>query len=1048
MTQAPINSPPLKGIWQTYSLAEGLCGIQVEHIAEDHEGYLWFATWDNGVSRFDGDEFRTFTQTSGLCGNQVMAILCDSQNRLWFGTRDGGVCWYDGRRFHQFAGSDHLATSSISYIAEDRQGRIWFGGATTIGYYENEIYHDLHPEYVRSRSEHARQSPFFGCYGIAQDLQGHIWYAADSLFRYDGHAFDHYGPAANLPTTKYCYSLDIDHQGNIWVGGGHNIGRFVDDVFHPESLNTGAMMRKIQVDHEGRVWFCTAGAGAICYDGGKFDRLTVQDGLSYDVVNSAFQDREGHIWFATWGGGATYWAPHSMQVMGSKDGTALEEAFTLLEDQNKHLWLGFAPTFTPLDKNIAYYDGEQIFGIDSISSLGRCWALCMDNQGHLYLGGDAGLARYDGEHFNPLGPEQGFDGQFVHALATDRQGNLLIGYSSATDSTVQIARYDGANSTLLFSDKASNAEECINALVLTRQDTLWFGRGTAMSKDRGKGIGCMRPGAGLSFFTTAEGLVDNRVEDLIEDSQGRIWIATLAGLSCFDGIRFRNFTTEDGLPNNRIRSLCEDRQGHLWLGTDSGVVRYDGQYFQTIRSPHLSSVTSIIEDHSGHFWFAALHHVVRYTPSVTPPKIRILRVLADQTYEDVEHIEISSETHQIIFEYKGMSFRTHPKEMLYEHRLRGCEKEWQPVDNQEMRAYYQNLLPGDYTFEVCAIDRDFNRSEPATLHLKINPDPRLEIMIGDAAQAGETFVGHSTALREVLLQIREVADTDLTVLALGETGTGKGLVARMLHRLSKRNAHPLIQVNCGALPSGLIESELFGHEKGAFTSALARKPGKVELAQGGTLFLDEVGDLAPEAQVKLLRLLEEQTFERVGGTETFRADVRVVAATNRNLQQMVGAGSFREDLYFRLQVFPLQLPPLRQRREDIPQLAEHFMKLMAAHLDKEVTHLSPGATSALQAYNWPGNVRELEHSMQRAVIICQGTAILASDIALELPQGTSPQSHNSMTLEENERRYILSILEQTAWVIKGPKGAADILGLPSSTLRSRMKKLGIQRSKG
>jgi transcriptional regulator with AAA-type ATPase domain/ligand-binding sensor domain-containing protein len=1046
MNQLPLNSPTsAKGTWRTYSLAEGLCGIQVEHIAEDHEGYLWFATYDNGVSRFDGDEFRTYTRTSGLCGNQVMCILSDSQNRLWFATRDGGACWYDGQYFHKFTGSDNMATGSVSYIAEDRQGRIWFSGETTLGFYENEVFHDLHPEYRRSLGGHPTTADFFGCFGIAQDSQGHIWLASNPLTRYDGHAFKHYGPSAGLPTTGYSYSLAIDLNDNLWIGGEQTIGRLVDHSFYPEHLDVGAMMRKIEIDREGRVWFCTAGRGVICYDGERFERLTVQDGLAYDMVNSAFEDREGHIWFSTWGGGVSCWAPRSMQVMDSEDGTALEGTFTLLEDQHKHLWLGFAPTFTTLHKNVAHYDGEQIIGVDDIPDLGRCWTLCADEQGYIYFGGDNGLARYDGAHFSPIGPEQGFDGHSVHALTVDRQGNLLIGYSASTDSTAQIARYDGAQCTLLFADAASNAEESINALVLTRQDALWFGYGTAIAKDRGKGIGCLRPGAGVSFHTTAEGLADDRVEDLLEDHQGRIWIATLGGLSCFDGIRLRNFTTEDGLPNNRIRSLCEDRQGHLWLGTDSGVVRYDGQRFQTIRSPLLSSVTSIVEDHNGHLWFAALHHVVRYQPSTTPPKCRIVRVLADQWYKSTDQVEITADNHQVIFEYKGMSFRTHPKDMLYSHRLRGYEEEWQPADNAEMRAYYHDLPPGDYTFEVRAADCDFNHSEPAVLPLKINPDPRVEMLINNAAQDAENFVGQSAALRRILSQIHEVAHTDLTVLALGETGTGKGLVARALHRLSKRSTQPLIQINCGALPTGLIESEFFGHEKGAFTSAVSRKPGKVELAQGGTLFLDEVGDLTLEAQVKLLRLLEERTFERVGGTETFHADVRVVAATNRNLQQMVAAGTFREDLYFRLQVFPLQLPPLRQRRDDILQLAIHFMENMAAHLDKEVTHISPEAVAALQRYDWPGNVRELEHSVQRAVIICKGSTILARDIALELPDIPTTQTPTTMTLYENERRHILMVLEQTGWIIKGPNGAADILGLPSSTLRSRMKKLEIQR---
>jgi len=287
---------------------------------------------------------------------------------------------------------------------------------------------------------------------------------------------------------------------------------------------------------------------------------------------------------------------------------------------------------------------------------------------------------------------------------------------------------------------------------------------------------------------------------------------------------------------------------------------------------------------------------------------------------------------------------------------------------------------------------------------------------------------------------------DLTVLILGETGTGKGLAARTVHELSTRASGPFVQVHCGAIPETLVESELFGHEKGAFTGAISRKLGKVELAKGGTLFLDEIGDMPLESQVKLLELLEERTFERVGGTETLQADVRILAATNRNLQQMVEAGTFRDDLYFRLQVFPVQLPPLRERREDIPLLAIYFMQRMAAHLNKaQVTQLTPQALSVLRAHDWPGNVRELEHAVSRAVVVCPGPAIRAEDIALGWGAVEERPGAEIIPLAEHERRYIRKVLEQTGWAIKGPRGAATLLGMPSSTLYDRMRKLGIVR---
>jgi len=309
----------------------------------------------------------------------------------------------------------------------------------------------------------------------------------------------------------------------------------------------------------------------------------------------------------------------------------------------------------------------------------------------------------------------------------------------------------------------------------------------------------------------------------------------------------------------------------------------------------------------------------------------------------------------------------------------------------------------------------------------------------------ERFVGQSRALARVQEQLEQVADTHLTILLLGETGTGKGMAARAVHDRSRRSTGPFIPVNGGAIPEGLVESELFGHEPGAFTGAVSRKLGKVELAAGGTLFLDEIGDTSLEAQIRLLRLLAERTFERVGGTESLKADVRVVVATHRDLRGMVEEGSFREDLFYRLYVFPVELPPLRERKEDIPLLADYFLVAASGHLHKEVTGLSPAALAVLRRYDWPGNVRELKHTVERAVIVCPGETIRAEDIALGIGQKEGPINGDRLSLEEYERQYIQRVLEETGWVIKGPQGAAAVLGLHPASLNRRIKKLGLAR---
>jgi formate hydrogenlyase transcriptional activator len=308
------------------------------------------------------------------------------------------------------------------------------------------------------------------------------------------------------------------------------------------------------------------------------------------------------------------------------------------------------------------------------------------------------------------------------------------------------------------------------------------------------------------------------------------------------------------------------------------------------------------------------------------------------------------------------------------------------------------------------------------------------------------IVGHSAALRHVLQQVELVAPTEATVLITGETGTGKELIARALHHRSTRHPHPFVTLNCAAIPSGLLESELFGHEKGAFTGALTQRLGRFELANGGTLFLDEIGDLPLELQPKLLRVLQEHTFERLGSSRTRRTDVRLVAATHRDLLTLVQQGTFREDLYYRVQVFPLTVPPLRERRDDIPLLVQHFAQHYAHQLHQPLAPIPTAAMERLVHYDWPGNVRELQHVIERAVILASHGVLCPTVPARHsaAPSAT-PVTPRGETLDDAMRAHILDALHATNWVVAGPHGAAARLGMKRSTLASRMAKLGIMR---
>jgi formate hydrogenlyase transcriptional activator len=335
-----------------------------------------------------------------------------------------------------------------------------------------------------------------------------------------------------------------------------------------------------------------------------------------------------------------------------------------------------------------------------------------------------------------------------------------------------------------------------------------------------------------------------------------------------------------------------------------------------------------------------------------------------------------------------------------------------------------------------------NRCE-ATVHAKRK----------QAERAFEQIIGNSPALESVLEKVERVAPTDSTVLIQGETGTGKELIAHAIHNVSPRCARALIKLNCAAIPFDLLESELFGHERGAFTGAIAQKIGRFEMAHQGTLFLDEVGDIPAALQPKLLRVLQEHEFERLGSGRTHRVDVRLVAATNRDLAVMVAQGEFRSDLYYRLNVFPILLPPLRSRREDIPALVEQFINVFSRRMRKQIDYVSPEIIAAFQSYSWPGNVRELENMVERAVILANDGILPNPLPASSLPTTTSPvpatpakvNPHVPRTLRDSERALILATLDATGWVIGGSKGAAAQLGLKRTTLIDRMKKFGIQR---
>ena len=1046
-----------QGMWRTFEVSDGLPSPSILNIFQDRAGDLWFGTRHGGVSRYDGRQFVTFTTEDGLAGNRVRSILEDRNGVLWFGTERNGVSRYDGREFVTFTTEDGLAGNWVIPIVEDRAGHLWFGTWEGVSRYDGE-------QFVTFTTEDGLAAG--RVHSILEDREGDLWFGAvpGGVSRYDGEQFVTLTTEDGLANNRV-WSILEDRDGNLWFGTeGGGMSRYdpspikpgtgpgeIEEqfvTFTPEHGLASNHVLSMVEDRDGNLWFGTYESGVSRYDGAQFVTFTSEDGLAGEWVWSMLEDREGDLWFGTWGGVSRYDGAQFVTVT-TEDGLANNGVMSFLEDRGGHLWFGTEgggvsrydgeqfTTFTPED---LLPDDDTASTLDDLLPLLAVQSMVEDRGGHLWFGSvwGGGVSRYDGAEFVAFTTEDGLAGNRVTSMLEDREGHLWFG----TVWGGGVSRYDG-EAFVTLTTRDGLVHDWVLSMVEDRKGHLWFGT---------EGGGVSRyDGETFVTFTTRDGLAHNDVGAMVEDREGDLWFGTRGGgVSRYDGEHFTTFTTEDGLAYNIVTCIFQDREGDLWFGTwGRGVSRYDGLVFQNLvkRDGLVSNtVQQILQDRNGEMWIATEGGITRYRPRHTPPSVRITDVVADRRYGAVEEIRIPVSQKLLAFEFRGRSFTTRPDGMAYVGRLEGHDPDWRVAYTG--RVEYEDLPLGEYTFQVKAVDRDLNYSEPASIRIVIEPDPRVGALTQALSVSGtsERFVGESPALRRVEEAIAQVAPTDLTVLILGETGTGKGLAARTVHALSERKDGPFIPVNCGAIPEGLVESELFGHEKGAFTGATSRKLGQVEVAEGGSLFLDEIGDLASEAQAKLLQILEERTFQRVGGTEILQVDVRVMAATNRDLVQMVDAGEFREDLYFRLQTFTVELPPLRERRGDIQLLAEYFMERMAAHLNRDVTHLSPEALVALRGYDWPGNVRELEHAVQRAVVVCSGTAIRAEDITLELGKGEEGSPQGVQTLEEVERRHIREVLEQTGGVVKGAHGAAALLGLKESTLRFRMKKLGIVRS--
>ncbi|MBI1925416.1 sigma 54-interacting transcriptional regulator [Candidatus Poribacteria bacterium] len=762
---------------------------------------------------------------------------------------------------------------------------------------------------------------------------------------------------------------------------------------------------------------------------GTWQNYNYFNGLANNSVNAIHYASDGAIWFGTYGGG------------------------------------------------VSRCDGKEFVNLTTADGLANndVWAIYCDADGTMWFGTEGGLSRYDGKEFVTLTQKDGLAHNFVHAIHRDPAGVMWLGTEGGLSRVVYLER---------------SRRDGTGFVTFTQEDGLAHNRVWAVHCGLDGAIWCGTYGGGVSRydgqrfvnFTRKDGLASNCVHAIHRDPDGVMWFGTdEGGLSRYDLPRspskggFVNFTTKDGLASYIVYAIHRTSDGVMWFGTEGGGTSgYDGIAWTSLDTRDGLAgniVSSIHQDSDGCLWFGTCDGcITRYRRDTTPPHALIVAVTTDRRYTNLNELCPVTAGTRVTFEYGSIDFKTHPDKRLYRYRMRETRRsvslhdaDWsKPTRKTEID--YGDLPAGEYIFQVQAIDRDLNYSEPATVRVTVQLDARdiklaaLKTEVDHLRrEAGrkyqfENIIGRSAAVKQVQALMEKAIDSGLTVLITGETGTGKELVAKAIHFNSPRKDHPLLDLNCGAVPQELVASILFGHRKGAFTGAHESTPGLFEAASGGTVLLDEIGEMSKDAQVHLLRVLQERKVNRLRETESRDVDVRVIAITNRDLAEAVKAGDFREDLYYRLRVFPIHLPALRERLDDLPILAEHFLKKACRQLNKEVDGFGPDVIEMLQSYSWPGNIRELENEIYRAAaLVEEGLKLQTYHFSPEVTQGESliqemmptvqpKQSPYREIVDRFERRYIENALQ----ACNGNRTqAAKMLGIDRKSLYERMQRLHI-----
>ena len=814
-----------------YTLKDGLAGMLIEDIYQDRRGLLWIATADGGVSRFDGEAFENFRPSDGLPDFAVMTIAEDADGRLWFGTLGGGLALFDGREFEVYTTEHGLPSDEILGLQPQADGSMRLLTGAGIGRFAGGACVEC--------TTHIGGEPLGRVHDLVTDCEGTTWLATRTLgiISLDGRCLSPvFAPGG---AHNWAWKLAEDASGLLWIASNHRnkdavVGRYDPRRQHLDMVKVSApseaaeivapAIRHLRLDDRGRLWMVRR--GVLVYDGQDWHPFSARfPDANFDNTRLSYEDREGNIWVGSYRSGLVFCHWPCVQRYTEADGLPHNNVQSLTEDHRGRIWIGTSSGTACLEED----------EIRSAAAGPRVLAMEVDRRGTLWIGdseGNVSRRRNSDPRAAIVLSEDGLSS--IAGLCEDETGRLWVCSSHGPLGYVEEDRLVALEERL--------PRPC-RTLMQDSEGVLWIGTRDGSPalhyKDRAHRLHAV-DWAGLEAAYGVHALCEH---------EGLLWVGAPSGLFSIDrrsgGVR--RYTMDQGLPANCVTSLGTDRQGRLWIGTNGGgALNYKGGAFDRIHlgeSPPERQVNAILCDRRGRLWFGTEGGLTMYRPRPVPPGIVIRQAVEGRLLEAPEAVSFQKNTAEVEIHFQGLRFRMDEAPMLYSYRLagHGPAEEWSEFTPAK-RVSYQDLPVGEYRFEVRTRDPQGIVSEAAHLQVRVVPEtrnegfPRPEPEGQPPVDAGS---GQSPTISGLLSQLQKVAKTDMTVLLRGETGTGKGLVAREIHDLSTRRERAFVQVNCGSLTSTLVESELFGHEKGAFTGAGSRKTGLFEQAHEGTLFLDE-----------------------------------------------------------------------------------------------------------------------------------------------------------------------------------------------------------------